>query len=103
MTATITVDEVLAASAARFRHRNGRNRGSGTVHAVLIKTDWLGVGRLPVPACGSGVGGVSGRMLEPTVDAVTCHHCLDSPNARAASGLVPTPHQFDLFEEATPA
>ena len=103
MTATITVDEVLAASAARFRHRNGRNRGTGTVHAVLIKPEWLGIAPLPVPACGSGVGGTSGRMLEPTLDGVTCHHCLDSPNGRAAATKVPTPHQFDLFEEVPPS
>lgn len=99
MTATITVDEVLAASVARFRHRNGRNRGSGTVHAVLIMREWLGVAPLAVPACGSGVGGTSGRLLEPTVDAVTCNHCKDSPAARAAANQVPTPHQFDLFTD----
>lgn len=98
MTATITVDEVLGATAARFRNRNGRNRGSGTVHAVLIKAEWLGVAPLPVPACGSGVGGTSGRMLDPTVDAVTCVHCQNSPNGRSASALVPTPHQETLFD-----
>lgn len=100
MTATITVDEVLAASAARFRHRNGRNKVSGTVHAVLIKTEWLGVAQLPVPACGSGVGGTSGTLLEPTTDAMTCRHCLDSSAGRRASAGVPTPHQFVLFEDA---
>lgn len=104
MTATITVDEVLAASAVRFRNRNGRNKGSGTVHAVTITNEWMGVAPLPVPACGSGVGGTSGRMLEPTVDAVTCNHCKDSPAARAAAAGVPTPHQFDLFSDvAVPA
>lgn len=98
MTTTITVDEVLGATAARFHARNGRNRGTGTVHAVTIKTEWLGVAPLPVPACGSGVGGTSGRLLEPTVDAVTCHNCQANSSGRAAAALVPTPHQLELLD-----
>lgn len=85
---------------SRFRRKNGRNRGSGTVHAVRIITEWLSVAQLVVPACGSGVGGTTGTLLEPTIDAVTCKHCLDSPAAREAAAGVPTPHQFDLFTDA---
>ena len=99
MTTTITVDEVLGATAARFRNRNGRNRTSGTGHAVTIKREWLGVAPLPVPACGAGVGGTSGRLLEPTVDAVTCHNCQNSASGRAAAGTVPTPHQYSLLDD----
>jgi len=102
VTATITVDMVLDATAARFRNRNGRNTSSGTVHAVEIKREWLGSAPLPVPACGSGVGGTSGRLLVPTLDAVTCHRCQNSPAARAAAQAVPTPYQYDLLDDLLP-
>lgn len=104
VTATITVDELLGATAAQFRNRNGRNRTSGTVHAVVIQLEWLGAAPLPVPACGSGVGGTSGRLLEPTVSGVTCHRCQDSAAGRSAAQRVPTPHQYSLLDDQfTPA
>jgi len=105
VTATITAQQILDANAERFRNRitgrirsNGRNPSSGTIHAVEIKPNWMDAAPLPVPACGSGVGGTSGRLLEPTVMAVTCHRCQNSPAARAAASFVPTPHQLSLDE-----
>lgn len=95
---TITVDEVLGATAGLFRHRNGINTATGTVHAVIIRNNWLGVAPLPVPGCGAGVGGSTGRLLKPTIDAVTCRLCQNNTAARAAARFVPTPHQYSLLE-----
>lgn len=101
VTTTITVDEVLAGTAGLFRHRNGRNTATGTIHAVRIRDNWLGIAPLPVPGCGAGVGGSTGRLLTPTVDAVTCQLCQRVTSARAAAALVPTPHQYSLSLDMT--
>jgi hypothetical protein len=99
-TTTITVDEVLAGTAGMFRNRNGENLVTGTVHAVKIREDWLGVGKLPVPACGSGVGGTTGRLLKPTKGDVTCRLCLSYTAARAAAVYVARPHQYSLLDQS---
>lgn len=88
-------ERALSDYVRRFRRRNGRNPSSGRVHAVIV-TQFLGAVPLAVTACGSGVGGASGRVLEPTRHAVTCLLCLHLPGARAAAALVPTGQQLSL-------
>lgn len=89
---------ILGEYARRFRHRNGRSPRSSRIHAVLLHEDWIGDTPLAVPACGAGVGGTTGRLLEPTTAAVTCLRCLALTAARAAAAAVPTPHQYSLDE-----
>jgi hypothetical protein len=88
--------DVLGEYVRRFRNRNGRNPASGRIHAMITREDWLGAMPLAVTACGSGIGGATGRVLVPTLHEVTCVRCLNLPAARAAAAHVPSGRQLSL-------
>jgi hypothetical protein len=90
----------LRAYARSFRKRNGQSPTTGTVHAVSVLAEWLGVQiALPRPACGTGIGGATGNPMTATTANVSCLRCLASPTARKAATHRPEPVQLVLGEE----